>query len=78
MCTEGQNGEGSIRVSLPLPFPFCLVRGKEKQSFLEDNVDDDDDDNEGKKSCKKVRACRRAIPRDNVVPVLETGVPVRA
>ena len=66
-------------MSLPLralarPFtPTALSPGRRRdtrKNLLEDG--------EGKESGKKVGACRRAIPRDNVVPVLETGVLVRA
>lgn len=58
-------------MSLP-PLTFCLVPWRKKESSLE--ADDDDDDDESKKSGKKSGACRRPILRDNVVPVLETGV----
>lgn len=57
---------------------------RENESFFEDNDEDDevddgdDEDDERKKSGKKLEACRRPIPRDNVVPVLETSVLVRA
>ena len=57
-------------MSLP-PSTFRLVPWRKKESSLEA---DDDDGNESKKSGKKSRACRRPILRDNVVPVLETGV----
>lgn len=71
-----------IRVSLPL-LGFLSHR-RENESFFEDNDEDDevddgdDEDDERKKSGKKLEACRRPIPRDNVVPVLETSVLVRA
>lgn len=59
-------------MSLP-PSTFRLVPWRKKESSLEAD-DDDDDGNESKKSGKKSGACRRPILRDNVVPVLETGV----